>query len=110
MKRLLIILLAMLPLMGMAKKKMTKPDVSVSWLRVENLEKPLGIDTDKPRFSWIILSDKQDVKQIAYQIIVTTDKGEVWNSGRVESDQQLWVPYGGEKLKSATQCSWKVKV
>ena len=49
MKRLLIILLAMLPLMGMAKKKMTKPDVSVSWLRVENLEKPLGIDTDKPR-------------------------------------------------------------
>ena len=110
MKRLLIILLAMLPLMGMAKKKVTKPDVSVSWLRVENLEKPLGIDTDKPRFSWIILSDKQDVKQIAYQIIVTTNKGEVWNSGRVESDQQLWVPYGGEKLKSATQCSWKVKV
>ena len=54
MKRLLIILLAMLPLMGMAKKKMTKPDVSVSWLRVENLEKPLGIDTDKPRFSWLI--------------------------------------------------------
>ena len=100
----------MLPLIGIAKKKVAKPDVSVSWLRVENMEKPMGIDTDKPRFSWIILSDKQNVKQTAYQIIVSTDKGEVWNSGRVESDQQLWVPYGGEKLKSATQCSWKVKV
>ncbi|MBQ5495584.1 MAG: family 78 glycoside hydrolase catalytic domain, partial [Prevotella sp.] len=100
----------MLPLMGIAKKKVAKPDVSISWLRVENMEKPMGIDTDKPRFSWIILSDKQNVKQTAYQIIVSTDKGEVWNSGRVESDQQLWVPYGGKKLKSATQCSWKVKV
>ena len=110
MKRLLIILLAMLPLIGIAKNKVAKPDVSVSWLRVENLEKPMGIDTDKPRFSWIIQSDKQNVKQTAYQIIVTTDKGEVWNSGRVDSDQQLWVPYGGEKLKSAKQCSWKVKV
>ena len=110
MKRTLFLLLVMLPFVGLAKKKVVKPDVSVSWLRVENMEKPMGIDTDKPRFSWIILSDKQNVKQTAYQIIVSTDKGEVWNSGRVESDQQLWVPYGGEKLKSATQCSWKVKV
>ena len=100
----------MLPLIGVAKQKMARPDVSVSWLRVENMEQPLAIDTNEPRFSWLIKSDKQNVKQTAYQIMVSTDKGEVWNSGRVESDQQLWVPYGGEKLKSATQCIWKVKV
>ena len=111
MKRLLTILSVLLPLTALvAKKKEVKPDVSVSWLRVENLEKPMGIDTDQPRFSWNILSDKQDVKQTAYQIIVTTDKGEVWNSGRVDSDQQLWVPYGGLSLKSNTHCTWKVKV
>ncbi len=84
--------------------------VEVSWLRVENLERPLGIDTAEPRFSWVILSDKQDVRQTAYQIVVRTDAGEVWNSGKVESDQQLWVPYAGQRLKSATQCTWKVKV
>jgi len=100
----------MLPLIGVAKKKMARPDVSVSWLRVENMEQPLAIDTNEPRFSWLIKSDKQNVKQTAYQIIVNNNQGEVWNSGRVESDQQLWVPYGGEKLKSATQCIWKVKV
>ena len=50
MKRALFILLVMLPLMGIAKKKVAKPDVSISWLRVENMEKPMGIDTDKPRF------------------------------------------------------------
>ena len=111
MKRLLTILSVLLPLTALAaKKKEVKPDVSVSWLRVENLEKPMGIDTDQPRFSWNILSDKQDVRQTAYQIIVTTDKGEVWNSGRVDSDQQLWVPYGGLSLKSNTHCTWKVKV
>ncbi len=110
MKKLLLILLALLPMIGTARKKVVQPDVSVSWLRVENMESPLGIDTSKPRFSWNLLSDKQDVRQTAYQIIVSTDKGEVWNSGRVESDQQLWVPYGGEPLKRATQCMWKVKV
>ena len=100
----------MLPLIGVAKQKMARPDVSVSWLRVENMEQPLAIDTNEPRFSWLIKSDKQNVKQTAYQIIVNNNQGEVWNSGKVESDQQLWVPYGGEKLKSATQCIWKVKV
>ena len=111
MNRLLIILLAMLSLTVSAKKKKeVKPDVSISWLRVENLQNPKGIDTAEPRFSWTILSDKQNVRQTAYQIVVSTDKGEVWNSGRVESDQQLWVRYQGQPLKSTTQCTWKVKV
>ena len=112
MKRLLIILLTLLPLTLVAQKqkKVVKPAVSLSWLRVENMEKPIGLDTDKPRFSWTILSDKQNVKQTAYQLIVSSDQGELWNSGRVESDQQLWVPYGGTPLKSATQCTWKLKV
>ena len=109
MKRLLIILLALMPIIGFARKKVAKSDVVVSGLRVENMKQPLGIDTDKPRFSWMLLSDKQDVSQTAYQLIVSDDNGELWNSGRVESDQQLWVPYGGSKLTSNTHCTWKVK-
>ena len=111
MKRFLIILSILLPLtVSAAKKKDVKPDVSVENLRVENLEKPLGIDTDTPRFSWQIVSEKQDVRQTAYQIIVCDDKGEVWNTGKVESDQQLWLRYAGKKLQSNTTCTWKVKV
>lgn len=111
MKKLLIILLAMLSLTASAaKKKVVRPDVSVGNLRVENLVQPLGIDTDTPRFSWQILSDKQDVKQTAYQIVVCDDKGEVWNTGKVESDRQLWLPYAGRKLQSNTHCKWRVKV
>lgn len=109
-KFLIIMWLALLPMLVAGKQKVSVPDVSLSWLRVENLEKPLGIDTDEPRFSWLIRSEKQDVQQTAYQLVVSNDQGEVWNSGKVMSDQQLWVRYGGEKLKSGTQYSWKVKV
>ena len=103
MKRHLIILLALLPLSVLAKVEITN-------LRVENLTEPLGIDTNEPRFSWQITSDKKDVKQTAYQIIVSGDKGEVWNTSKVSSDEQLWIRYQGEPLKSGTFCTWKVKV
>ena len=83
MNRLLIILLlGVLSLTtSAAKKKEAKTDVSVGCLRVENLDNPLGIDTAEPRFSWQIGSDKQNVLQTAYQLIVSDDKGEVWNTG-----------------------------
>ena len=84
--------------------------VALSSLRVENLERPLGIDTAEPRFSWQIVSDKQNVIQTAYQIIVSDDNGELWNTGRVESDQQLWVRYAGKTLQSNSHCTWKVRV
>ena len=114
MKKLLMILLALLPLLAFAQ-------VEVTNLRVENLDEPLGIDTSEPRFSWQMTSDKkiatphsdrgsENVRQTAYQIVVSGDQGELWNSGRIESNQQLWVPHGGQPLKSNTHCTWKVKV
>ena len=93
-----------------AAKKVVMPDVSVSNLRIENMENPLALGTSFPRFSWVINSKKQNVRQTAYQIVVTGDNGELWNSGKVESDQQLWLRYGGSNLQSNTTCTWKVKV
>jgi len=84
--------------------------VAVTHTTVENLTNPLGIDTAAPHFSWQITSDKKDVRQTAYQLVVYSDGAEVWNSGRVNSDQQLWVSYGGERLQSATYYTWRVKV
>ena len=84
--------------------------VELTNLRVENLQEPLGLDTSEPRFSWQLTSDKRDVHQTAYQIVVTGDKGELWNSGKVGSDEQLWIRYQGKPLTSGTFCTWKVKV
>ena len=105
----LLLMLLALPV-GAAKKKVAMPGVSVTNLTVENLKRPLGIDIAEPRFSWQITSDQQDVRQTAYQIVVCDDHGEVWNSGKVDSDQQLWLPYTGKRLQSNTACTWKVKV
>ncbi|MFA6703090.1 MAG: hypothetical protein WCS06_10570 [Dysgonamonadaceae bacterium] len=33
---------------------------------------PLGIDNEKPRFSWKIVSQKKNQKQTAYEIIVSS--------------------------------------
>jgi alpha-L-rhamnosidase len=89
-------------------------------LQVEYQTEPLGIGTKTPRFSWR-LSDPnftQNQKQTAYQILVATNKillsknnADVWNSGKVESDQSLLIPYSGKsELKSSREYYWKVHV
>ena len=105
----IVLMLLALPVCA-AKKKTAISGVSVTNLTVENLKRPLGIDTAEPRFSWQITSERQDARQTAYQIIVCDDLGEVWNTGKVDSDQQLWLPYAGKPLQSNTACTWKVKV
>ena len=102
MKRLLLILL-ILPQLLSAKVSVTNP-------KTEGLVNPLGIDAVNPRFSWQIMSDKKEVVQTAYQIVVSSDGKELWNSGKVTSDQQLWIPYQGVTLKSNQHCTWQVKV
>jgi alpha-L-rhamnosidase len=86
-------------------------------LRCEYSEKPLAVEADKPRFSWQFTSQERDQRQSAYQILVATsdanlnvDKGDKWDSGRVESGRSVNVPYDGPKLNSAEACHWKVRV
>ena len=84
--------------------------VSVTQLRTENMTAPLGLDTKVPRFSWQIVSDQKNVVQTAYQIVVTSDDGELWNTGKVSSNEQLWIPYQGKPLHSNQHATWRVKV
>ena len=84
--------------------------VQVTDLRVENMTNPLGLDTDRPRFSWKLTADVGGVVQTAYELTVESDGRVLWNSGRVESRQQLWVPYGGTPLKSGQYCTYRVRV
>lgn len=77
---------------------------------------PLGIDADRPRFSWILRSDRRDQRQSAYRILVAGSPealsdgiGDRYDSGRVESDQSVNVPYAGPPLSSGERCFWKVQ-
>lgn len=55
-----------------------------------------------PYFSWVIVSEGQNVMQETYRIRVWSDRGEAWDSGVVKSDQSAFVDYEGKALDSLT--------
>jgi alpha-L-rhamnosidase len=92
-------------------------DAELNSLRCEYHNNPLGIDITEPRLSWVSQSEKRGWKQSAYQILVASsqkaldaDRGDLWDSGKVEAQQSIQIPYAGKPLLSHAQCFWKVKV
>ncbi|MCP5114789.1 MAG: alpha-L-rhamnosidase, partial [bacterium] len=83
---------------------------SVGGLRSEYKTNPVGIDARQPRLSWQLRSDERGAVQKAYQIQVTAGGDTVWDTGRVDSDQSIHVPYTGPALASAQRYSWRVRI
>lgn len=86
-------------------------------LRCEYRVNPLGIDELQPRLTWRVESAERGQRQTAYQILVASsaaalrqNRGDLWDSGRVASDQTVNVVYAGKPLASRQQCFWKVRV
>ncbi|EGF24665.1 glycoside hydrolase family 78 protein [Rhodopirellula baltica] len=86
-------------------------------LRCEYLENPTGIDAALPRLSWQVTSDQRGQSQTAYRLLVASSEeqlgsgvGDLWDSGKVKSDQTLFVEYAGRPLSSRQECFWKVQV
>ncbi len=86
-------------------------------LSCEMLANPVGIDVVSPRLSWKLQGGGRDIYQTAYRIIVAStqkklsgDKADLWDSGKVFSDQSVFVVYNGKKLESRMNCYWKVLV
>ena len=74
----------------------------------------LGI-TGTPRFSWLVVDADANEIQSAYEILVArapttnpTDATVVWDSGKVASREQTYVPYGGTPLASDQTWFWTV--
>jgi len=85
-------------------------------LRTEYRVNPLGIDAMPPRLSWAIDDPRRGAVQTAWQVLVAStlenlsaDKGDLWDSGKVASDQSHLVAYAGRPLASQTCCYWKVR-
>ncbi len=89
---------------------------TVQGLRCEYLSNPAGIDVSKPRLSWM-LSPAPGVRgQSAYRLLVASspenlqrDRGDLWDSGRVTSEQTTWIEYSGKNLASGQRVYWKVR-
>jgi alpha-L-rhamnosidase len=85
--------------------------------RCEYRVNPLGIDVERPRLSWRLATARRGAAQRAYRVRVASDPdllggdaADLWDSGRVESDQSLDVPYGGPPLGSGQRAWWSATV
>jgi alpha-L-rhamnosidase len=75
---------------------------------------------DHPHLSWILKPtnpSSRGLRQRAYQILVASseellsqDQGDLWDSGKMMSDQTIHVEYAGEPLSSGQKVYWKVRV
>ncbi|MFJ3666770.1 family 78 glycoside hydrolase catalytic domain [Streptomyces sp. NPDC090106] len=72
-------------------------------LRVEHLDRPLGLHVRRPRLSW--RPAHATSAQLAYRV-----QAGQWDSGRVESADTTYIPYEGPAPASATRVPWRVKV
>ena len=80
-------------------------------LKTEYTQTPIGIDVEKPRFSWQMQSTERGAAQTAYQITVTDESGKrVWRTKKIKSDVSLNIKYNGLPLAATTRYNWKVTV
>ena len=92
-------------------------ELVTSELACEYATNPLGVDTPRPRFGWLLESDRRSQSQSAYRVLVATSEkqlhanvGNKWDSGKVNSDRSVNVEYRGKPLSSEERCYWKVRV
>jgi alpha-L-rhamnosidase len=93
-------------------KKMNEP----IHLQCEYQSNPLGIDDVQPRLFWQVNDTRRGAMQTAYQILVSSTKeklsknqADIWDSGKVDSDQSAHVAYQGPVLQSRKTYHWKVR-
>lgn len=90
--------------------------ISPENLRIEARIQPTGIDATKPRLSWKVRSDRRGANQSAYQVLAASspdllsqNKGDLWDSGKVISPETFCIEYAGSPLASEQRCYWKVR-
>jgi alpha-L-rhamnosidase len=122
MKKLMIMAAVGLLWGHAARAGLGQLDTVPAHLRCEYRENPLGIDAEKPRLSWVMegrgrTTEDRGQRQTAYQVLVASskdmlkkNKGDLWDSGKVASDQSIQVEYAGKPLASRMVCHWKVRV
>lgn len=86
-------------------------------LRCEFGDDPAGVDVPQPRLSWKLAGSVPAARQTACRILVASspaklaaDEGDLWDTGKVSSDETLHWHYAGRELASSQTAFWKVRV
>ena len=81
-------------------------------LRVNQIAEALGLDVEKPVFSWKLKSEKQNTMQTKVQILVgkTAGGADVWDSGEMSTDNSTGITFDGDVLQPETRYYVTVRV
>lgn len=109
-----------LPLLALLIPSAAFAELRPAALRTEWLQDPLGIDSAKPRISWRVVESDPAIrgqKQTAYRVLAASspellaeDKGDLWDSAKVNDGETLGIEYAGRPLTSGQPVFWKVRV
>ena len=92
-------------------------ETRVNTPRIENAAQAFGIGVSCPRLSWTVTTAAQNWRQSAYEIEISAEDQAPRQSGRVNSDQSVLVPWPFEAVNitpapgSARACvgsGWKI--
>jgi alpha-L-rhamnosidase len=111
---------AILSLLLIAAGAYAAPSLKPVDLRTEYRQNPLGIDETRPRLSWKLAASNpsaRNLRQSAYRIVVSSTaelasagKGDLWDTGKVASEQSVHIVYEGKPLSSGQPVWWRVMV
>ena len=117
MKIRIFILLLLIPSVFGCTTQNDKPVPELINLRTEYLPNPFGMDVLNPRLSWQMKKDVRGARQSAYRIMAATsdqllsaETPDLWDTGKIDSDQSNQLVYNGKDLKSGLKVYWKVKI
>jgi alpha-L-rhamnosidase len=103
--------------LGICSHDLFAQNLTPAELRTWYTNNPIGLDEPNPGLSWILKSDQRGAHQTAYRILVASEieklseeKADIWDSGIVESDEQVQILYEGPELISAKRYYWTVSV
>lgn len=82
-----------------------EPSTTVAAIRFEHRDDPFGVGASAPRLSWQVRTDDPRWRQTAYE--VELDAATVV---RVESAEQILVPWPFEPLPSRTRATVRIRV
>ncbi len=104
-------------LFGLTTSSCTRGKLEVHHLRCEYLDNPISIESKTPLLSWQLQTDGASASQEYYQLIVastpsllTEEKADYWNAGKIRSGQSVQIGYEGKALQSRQTAYWKVRV
>jgi alpha-L-rhamnosidase len=78
-------------------------------LTADGMTAPIGLATDDVAFAWQGSDPRRGAVQHAYRLVVSTGATTLWDTGKVVSAQQAFVPYGGPALAPDAVYRWTVQ-